>query len=164
MSALARKQDRWLTWKPKARISEDSGRTEPTKPSIPQAIASDGAPTTDSPKIEGETIPARCVSVPAGSHQLPPATGVNADLESHPTLDSVLRDLVIELCSAENGRLFLVADDIAASRVLAQLGTRRGEIYIASEIRRINAMQDPALVAEVHKWKRRFDGTVRGEG
>ncbi len=39
---------------------------------------------------------------------------------------------------------------------------RRGEIYTAVEVQRIVVVDDPEVVAEIHEWKRRFDGVIRG--
>jgi hypothetical protein len=76
-------------------------------------------------------------------------------------LESVLKDRAIELWSGTAGRLFLVADEEDASRVTARLNARGG-IYTAAEVRRIVAVRDPAVVAEIHRWKREFDGVLRG--
>jgi hypothetical protein len=59
------------------------------------------------------------------------------------------------------GRLFLVADDEDARGAMERFGARRGEIYIAAEARRIIAVRDPAIVAEIHDWRQRCDGVVR---
>jgi hypothetical protein len=76
-------------------------------------------------------------------------------------LESLLKDRVIELWSDSEGRLFLVADQADARRAMERLGARRGEIYTAAEARRIIAVNDPAIVTEIHNWKRQFDGVVR---
>lgn len=60
-----------------------------------------------------------------------------------------------------SGRLFLVADEEGARRAMERFGARRGEIYTATEARRIITVKDPAIVAEIHDWKQRFDGMVR---
>jgi hypothetical protein len=77
------------------------------------------------------------------------------------TLEESLRDRAIELWSTAAGRLFLVADETDARLAVERLGARRGEIYTAAEARRIVAVKDPSVVAEIHDWKRRFDGVVR---
>jgi hypothetical protein len=74
--------------------------------------------------------------------------------------ESVLKGSAIELWSTTSGRLFLVADDVDAVQAIERFGARRGEIYTASEARRIIALNDPAVVAEIHDWKRRFDGEI----
>lgn len=76
-------------------------------------------------------------------------------------VESVLKDRAIELWSTAVGRLFLVADEEDARRAKESFGARRGEIYTAAEARRIIAVNDPALVAEIHDWKQRFDGALR---
>lgn len=76
-------------------------------------------------------------------------------------LESVLKDRAIELWSTATGRLFLVPDEEDARRAMERFGARRGETYTAAEARRIIAVKDPAVVAEIHDWKRRFDGVVR---
>ena len=82
------------------------------------------------------------------------------DPEPEP-LEAVLKGRAIELWSTAAGRLFLVADDADSRRAMEQLRARRGEIYTAAEARRIIAVKDPAIVAEIHDWKQRFDGVVR---
>jgi hypothetical protein len=81
--------------------------------------------------------------------------------EESPCLEDLLHNRAIELWSTTAGRLFLVADDADASRAMEQLGARRGEIYTAAEVKRIIVVNDPAVVAEIHDWKRQFDGNVR---
>ena len=76
-------------------------------------------------------------------------------------LEAVLKGQAIELWSTAAGRLFLVADDDDARRTITRLGARRGEIYTAAEARWIIAVKDPKVVAEIHDWKKRFDGVVR---
>ncbi len=77
------------------------------------------------------------------------------------SLEDVLRGLAIELWSTTSGRLFVVADEADACRAMERLGARRGEVYTCAEARRIIAVKDPAIVAEIHGWKQRFDGVVR---
>jgi len=79
-----------------------------------------------------------------------------AELESG-SLESVLRGLTIELWSDAAGRLFIVADEDDARR----LGEPRGDVYTASEMRRVIQIGDPAVVLEIHEWKREFNGRVR---
>jgi hypothetical protein len=88
------------------------------------------------------------------------ALALLAETHTEP-LESVLKDGAIELWSTAAGRLFLVADDEDARRAMERFGARRGEIYTAAEARRIIAVKDPTVVAEIHDWKRRFDGVVR---
>jgi hypothetical protein len=77
-------------------------------------------------------------------------------------MESALKGSAVELWSDSAGRLFLVADEEEdACRVMEQLGAPRGEIYTAAEARRIITVKDPAVVAEIHDWKRRFEGVVR---
>jgi hypothetical protein len=76
-------------------------------------------------------------------------------------LEMVLQGLAIELWSTEVGRLFLVADDEDARRLMDGFGAQRGEVYTAAEARRIVTVDDPPVVAEIHAWKRQFDGVVR---
>jgi hypothetical protein len=66
-------------------------------------------------------------------------------------LESVLKGSAIELWSTAAGRLFLVADEADANR---------GETYTAAEAWRVVQVADPATVAEIHRWKRLFDGKV----
>lgn len=72
-------------------------------------------------------------------------------------LEEVLKGQAIELWSDAAGRLFLVADEDDARR----LGEPRGTVYTAAEIRRIVRVADPAIVLEIHEWKRTFNGRLR---
>jgi len=76
-------------------------------------------------------------------------------------LELVLKGQAIELWSTAAGRLFLVADEADARLTMERFAARRGEIYTAAEARRIVTVNDKSVVAEIHEWKRRFDGTVR---
>lgn len=76
-------------------------------------------------------------------------------------LEPLLKNRAIELWSTAAGRLFLVADEADAHQAMEQFGATRGEIYTATEARRIVAVGDPKVVAEIHEWKRRFDGVDR---
>lgn len=75
------------------------------------------------------------------------------------SLEAVLKGLAVELWSDRSGRLFIVAGEEDGNRLMAA-GVERGEIYTAAEARRIIQIGDPAIVAEIHDWKRRFDGVV----
>jgi hypothetical protein len=77
------------------------------------------------------------------------------------SLEAVLKGRAIELWSTAAGGLFLGADKEDARLALERFGARRGEIYTAAEARRIVAVNDPAVLAEIKEWKRRFDGVVR---
>jgi hypothetical protein len=76
-------------------------------------------------------------------------------------LEEALRGQAIELWSTAAGRLFLVADEEDARLAIERFGVRRGDVYTAAEVRRIIAVNDPEAVAEIHEWKRQFDGNVR---
>jgi len=76
-------------------------------------------------------------------------------------LEAALQGLAVELWSTSAGRLFLVADEADARQAMERFGARRGEIYTAAEARRIVAVRDPVVVAEIHDWKQRFDGVVQ---
>lgn len=88
-----------------------------------------------------------------------PASTETAEVEP---LESFLKNRAIELWSTAAGRLFLVADDEDARRVKERFGAPRGEIYTVTEARQIIAVNNPAVVAEIHQWKKRFDGAFRG--
>ena len=75
-------------------------------------------------------------------------------------LEDVLKGLVIELWSDAAGRLFIVADEDDACR----LGEPRGTVYTAAEMRRVVQIADPAIVLEIHEWKRTFNGRLRESG
>ncbi|MBI1789591.1 MAG: hypothetical protein HYR60_18820 [Acidobacteria bacterium] len=72
-------------------------------------------------------------------------------------LDGVLKGLAIELWSDRAGCLFIVADEEDARR----LGEPRGTVYTADELRRVVQIGDPAIVLEIHEWKRTFNARVR---
>ena len=72
-------------------------------------------------------------------------------------LEEVLKGRAVELYLADGERLFIVADEADAIK----LGEPRGTIYTAAEARRIVQIADPNVVAEIHRWKRRFNATVR---
>jgi hypothetical protein len=72
-------------------------------------------------------------------------------------LEETLQGLAVELYLADGDRLFIVADEADA----AKLGEPRGVVYTAAEVRRIIQISDPDVVAEVHRWKREFNATVR---
>ena len=73
-------------------------------------------------------------------------------------LEDVLKGRAIELWSDVAGCLFIVADEEDARR----LSEPRGAVYTAAEMRRVVRIGDPAIVLEVHDWKRKFNGRVRG--
>jgi hypothetical protein len=78
--------------------------------------------------------------------------------ESAEPLEAVLSGQALELWSDALGeRLWLVADENDA----ALLGEPRGSMYTAAEARRVVQIADPSVVAEVHRWKREFNATVR---
>jgi hypothetical protein len=79
------------------------------------------------------------------------------ELRQFAALEDVLKGLVIELWSDAAGGLFIVADEDDARR----LGEPRGNAYTAAEMRRVVQIGDPALVLEIHEWKRTFNGRVR---
>jgi len=86
------------------------------------------------------------------------AAPVTAEPEPQPRLETVLKGHAIELWSDSLGeRFWLVADEADAAR----LGEPRGTIYTAAEARRVVRVSDPAIVAEIHAWKRQFDGVIR---
>ena len=85
-----------------------------------------------------------------------PATAV---VNSRPedSLEAVLKGLAVELWSDALGeRFWLVADETDA----AELGEPRGTVYTASEARCVIQIGDPASIAEIHEFKRRF-GVLR---
>jgi hypothetical protein len=79
--------------------------------------------------------------------------------DSAKPLEHVLKGKAVELWSDILGeRFWLVADEDDAML----LGEPRGSIYTAAEARLVVHITDPSIVAEVHRWKRGFNGTVRG--
>ena len=84
-------------------------------------------------------------------------SGISQKIE-HGSMESVLKGKAIELWSDALGqRFWLVADEEDA----AKLGEPRGTVYTAAEARRVIEIGDPATVAKLHEWKRRFDGVIR---
>ncbi len=63
----------------------------------------------------------------------------------------------MELWSNAGGSLFIVADEEDADR----LGEPRGTVYTSAELQRVVQILDPAIVREIHEWKRTFNGRVR---
>jgi hypothetical protein len=86
-----------------------------------------------------------------------PLKGHNLGHEERQSLEDVLNGLAVELWSNAAGRLFIVADEDDARR----LGEPRGIVYTASEVRREAQIADPAIVREIHRWKREFNGRIR---
>jgi hypothetical protein len=102
---------------------------------------------THSPKSPEEDSPAERVTID-GTLDRPREPG---------PLEGVLKGLAIELWSDRAGCLFIVADEEDARR----LGEPRGAVYTADELRRVVQIGDPAIVLEIHEWKRRFDARLR---
>ena len=75
------------------------------------------------------------------------------------SLESVLKRQAVELWSDAAGGLFIVADEDDAQR----LGEPRGTVYTGA-MRRVVQIGDPAVVFEIHEWKRTFNGRFREEG
>jgi len=71
-------------------------------------------------------------------------------------LKDVLKGLAIELWSDTAGRLFIVADEDDARR----LEGPRGNVYTL-KLRRVVQIGDPAIVLEIHEWKRTFNGRLQ---
>src|SRR5258708_8409129 len=78
--------------------------------------------------------------------------------EADKPLETVLRGQALELWSDALGeRFWLVADEEDA----LLLGEPRGNVYTAAEMRLVVQIRDPAVVLEIHEWKRTFNGRVR---
>jgi hypothetical protein len=78
--------------------------------------------------------------------------------EAAKPLESVLRGQALELWSDALGeRFWLVADEKDAVLV----GEARGNVYTAAEMRLVVQIRDPAVVLEIHEWKRTFSGRLR---
>ena len=87
-----------------------------------------------------------------------PETSTPLTTNTTKPLEDVLKGLGIELwCDAQSERFWLVADEADAQR----LGESRGSVYTASEVRMVIGISDPETVAEIHRWKRTFDGIIR---
>jgi hypothetical protein len=72
-------------------------------------------------------------------------------------LEESLKGAAVELYLADGDRLFIVADEEDALKV----SEPRGTIYTAAEVRCIVKLADPNVVAEVQRWKRKFNATLR---
>jgi hypothetical protein len=121
---VAMNASRWLNWKPRQPIYQESPETEPTKPTKPGFDGFEGL--------------------------------ASAETSEFP-LEEVLKGRAVELYLAEGDRLFIVADE----RDAAHLGEPRGIVYTAAEVRRVIQIADPSVVAEIHRWKRQFNATLR---
>ncbi len=86
-----------------------------------------------------------------------PLKDSNLGHEKPQSLEDSLRGLAIELWSNAAGCLFIVGNEDDARRLCEP----RGTVYSASEVRRVVQIGDPAIVREIHEWKRVFDGHVR---
>jgi hypothetical protein len=139
--------NRWLKWEPNARISSVLLESEPTKPSKPGSVGFEGATSAESPKVEA-----------APGREIDARPAVPAKLEP---LEAVLNGRAVELWSTAAGTLLLVADEEDARLAVERLGSRRGEVYTAAEVRRVISVRDPAVVVEIHEWKRRFDANLQ---
>ena|SRR5437879_1220155 len=72
------------------------------------------------------------------------------------SLQAVMKDRAIELYLVNGDRLFIVADEEDARR----LNQPRGAVYTAGEVERVIQIGDPETVADVHRWKREFNGII----
>ena len=79
------------------------------------------------------------------------------NLTKYETLEDVLKGRAIELWTDAAGCLFIVADEDDARR----LGEPRCSVYTAAEVRRVVQIGDPAIVLEIHQWKRKFNARLR---
>ena len=73
-------------------------------------------------------------------------------------LESALKGFAVELWSDALGQRFWLVADEEDARLVQE---RRGNIYTAAEARLVIAINDPAAVAECHRWKAMFDGILR---
>ena len=58
-------------------------------------------------------------------------------------------------------RCFLVADDTDAQRLIARHGASLGETWTVAELNLIATVNDQADRAQIARWKRTFNGTLR---
>ena len=108
-------------------------------------------------KFEGTTQAAPTKPTEPGFDGFVGASSGDSQKIGHESMEAVLKGKAIELWSDALGeRFWLVADEADAAR----LGERRGSVYTASEARRMIQVGDRATVAEIHRWKRQFDGIV----
>lgn len=72
-------------------------------------------------------------------------------------LGTILRGHALELwADSAGGQLFIVADEADAAR----LRERRGAVLTVAELERVVRIEDPAMAAEVIRWKRGFDAVL----
>ena len=71
-------------------------------------------------------------------------------------LEDVLKGRAVELY-ADGDMLFIVADEDDAER----LGRCGATVYTLAEVRLVVQIADPLIVAEVHRWKKHINGTIR---
>jgi len=93
-------------------------------------------------------------------HQQRPFAASDTNIEDTSRLENALRGRAIELWSDLLGEHFWLVADEADAAIPRE---PRGTVYTAVEARRIVALRDPAVVAETHDWKRRFDGVVNSK-
>lgn len=111
------------------------------------------------PDVSDQNVYAKdAEGIPVTSENVPFADlHTNIGYEELPSLEDVQRGRAVELWSDALGeRCWLVADEEDA----AKLGERRGTVYTAAEARRVIQIGDPAIVAEIHAWKRTFGGRL----
>src|SRR5262245_20674008 len=73
------------------------------------------------------------------------------------SLEAVLKGQALELWSKSAGEHFWLVADEDDARLL---GERRDTVYTAAEAHRVIQIADPKIVAEIHRWKRRFNATL----
>jgi hypothetical protein len=62
---------------------------------------------------------------------------------------------------SQGERCFLVADDADAQRLIARHGASLGETWTVAELNLIATVPSQADRAEIARWKRTFNGTLR---
>ena len=59
-------------------------------------------------------------------------------------------------------QIWIAADEEDAQTLVTQ-GERRGQVYAPEEVRLVIAIKDPAIVKEIHNFKREFNTRMRRE-
>jgi hypothetical protein len=155
---------KWRYWTP-------TGQREPIDQPSSNLNAIEGVPASGSKSQNFCTFPKMELTKPTKPNSVSFVSSVLAKIQNFPDgvdgldrgagegdLVKILRGHALELWSeTAGGRLFIVADEADAAR----LQERRGETLTVSELEFVARIEDPALVAEVLRYKREFNGVLR---
>src|SRR6478672_6628565 len=82
------------------------------------------------------------------------------DINKDTSLETVLKGEAIELWMDRAGRLFLVADELDVALVMKRDGGGCGDVYAATESRRIVRITGRKDMEQIHSWKRAFNAMI----